>query len=61
MIHYTVLYNMDMSLVDSETFRQLDKVRPVQSELDLIVAQMTTAGDLDKPDMSVIVRSHDVV
>ena len=55
------MYDMDMSLVDVETLQQLYKVRPNQSELDLIVAHLTTTGELDKPDMSVIMRSHDVV
>lgn len=52
---------MDMSLVDVETLQQLHKVRPNQSELDLIATHMTTTVELDKPDMSVVMRSHDVM
>jgi len=55
------MYDMDISLVDIETLQQLHKVRPNQSELDLIAAHMTTTGDIDKPDMSVIMRSCNVV
>lgn len=52
---------MDKSLVDMETLQQLHQVRPEKSELELITAHMNTAGELDKPDMSVFVGSHDVV
>ena len=52
---------MDTSLVDMETLQQLHMVRPIKSELDLIVYHMSSAGELDKPDMLVIIGSHDVV
>ena len=55
------MYDMDGSLVDVETLQQLHKVRPNKSELELIVDQMSNAGELDKPDMLVIMASHDVV
>lgn len=55
------MYDMDASLVDIETLQQLHKVRPNKSELDLIADHMSTVGELDKPDMSVNMGSHDVV
>lgn len=55
------MYDMDMSLVDMETLQQLHKVRPNKLELELITAHLSTAGDLDKPDMLVAMGSHDVV
>ena len=55
------MYDMDTSLVDMETLQQLHMVRPIKSELDLIVDHMSSAGELDKPDMLVIIGSHDIV
>ena len=55
------MYDMDMSMVDVETLQQLYKVQPNKSELDLITDHMSAVGELDKPDMLVAMRSHDVV
>ena len=55
------MYDMDTSLVDVETLQQLHTVRPIKSELGLIIDHMNSAGELDKPDMLVFIGSHDVV
>ena len=55
------MYDMDMSLVDMDTLQQLHKLRPEKSEIDLITAHFDTTGDLDKPDMLVVLGSCDVV
>ena len=55
------MYDMNTSMVDMETIQQLHKVQPIKSELDLITDHMNTAGELDKPDMLVVMGSHDAV
>ena len=57
------MYDMDTLTVDMqmETLQQLHKVQPSKPELDLITDHMSTVGELDKPDMLVVMNSHDVV
>ena len=52
---------METSVIDMETLQQLHTVQPSKPELDLITDHLNAVGELDKPDMSVIMRSHDVV